>query len=54
MRGVGSAHFIRRLLGAPDSFVLGIFKPFKDMQVPLEDKITSVVLRTTFINMTND
>ncbi|KAH6609557.1 hypothetical protein Trco_002903 [Trichoderma cornu-damae] len=50
----GFAYFFRILTGLPGPFILGMFKPSKDVQVPLEYWITSMAPLTTFINLIND
>lgn len=50
----GFAYFFRSLTGLSGPLMLGMFKPAKDQQVPLEYWITSVVPLTTFINLIND
>ena len=50
----GFAYFFRSMTGATVPCILGIFKPCREMEVPLEYWITSMVPLTTFINLTND
>lgn len=50
----GFAYFFRSLTGVSGPLMLGMFKLSKDIQVPLEYWITSVVPLTTFINLIND
>ncbi|PTB40911.1 uncharacterized protein TrAFT101_006062 [Trichoderma asperellum] len=50
----GFAYFFRSLSGVTGPLMLGMFKPGRDLEVPLEYWITSIVPLTTFINLIND
>lgn len=50
----GFAYFFRSITGATVPCILGIFKPSRETEVPLEYWITSMVPLTTFINLAND
>ena len=48
------AFYFRSMTGIPRSIMLGIFKPSREIEVPLEFWITSMTNLMTCINLTND
>ncbi len=50
----GFASFFRFLTGEPIPFMLGIFKPSREIEVPLEYWMTSIPNLVTYIDLIND